>query len=92
MSSIRVCNVFCYKLYDKRDKFKFQIVNYPDLHGNISADCGYGVVKSELKRYAKLSSNFSDYILRKDILFKKLIDKHYTIDRIEYIYNSICFK
>ena len=39
---------FTYKLYDKRDKFKFKIVNYPDICGNISMQCCYGVVKSEL--------------------------------------------
>ena len=27
---------FSYKLYDERDKFKFSIVNYPDLGGNIA--------------------------------------------------------
>ena len=74
-----------YKLYDKRDSFKFEIGSYPDLSGNISADCGYGVVKSELKRYAKLSSNFSDYKFRKDLLFNKLSSKHYNTDRIENI-------
>ena len=83
--------MFSYKLYDKRDNFKFEIANYPDLSGNISADCGYGVVKSELKRYAKLSSNFSDFKARKDVLFQKLSDKHYSTDRIESIYRSISY-
>ena len=64
-------------------------MNYPDLSGNISADCGYGVVKSQLKRYAKLSSNFLDYKLRKDILFEKLSKKHYNTDRCEHIFRSI---
>ena len=82
-------NSFSFKLYDKRDKFNFEIVNYPDLSGNLSADCGYGVVKSELKRYAKLSSNFSDYIYRKDNLIKKLLNKHYIESKIDMIVRSI---
>ena len=82
-------NTFSYKLYDKRDKFNFEIVNYPDLGGNISAECGYGVVKSELKRYAMLSSHFSDYIYRKNNLFQKLLIKHYRKDRIELIERSM---
>ena len=82
-------NSFNYKLYDKRDKFNFEIVNYPDLSGNISADCGYGVVKSELKRHAKLSSNFSDYIFRRDNLIKKLLDKHYNKSKIDLIVRSM---
>ena len=77
--------IFSYKLFDKRDKFKFPIVNYPDLSGNIAAVCGYGVVKSELKRYSKLSSNYLDYIQRKTVLFDKLCSKGYNrlkLDRI----------
>ena len=42
----RSIHIFSYKPYDKRDKFKFKVVNYPDLCGNISTNCCYGVVKS----------------------------------------------
>ena len=82
---------FSYKLYDKRDKFKFGIVNYPDLGGNIAKVCGYGVVKSELKRYSKLSSKFSDYYDRKKLLFEKVSNKGYLLHKIDQIYNSIKF-
>ena len=84
-------HTFVYKLYDKRDKFKFSIVNYPDLGGNIAKVCGYGVVKSELKRYAKLSSKISDFNIRKDLLFDKVLRKGYLLDKITQIYNSIHF-
>ena len=50
-----------YKLYDKRDEFEFSIVNYPNLGANIAKVCGYGLVKSELKHYSRLSSKFSDF-------------------------------
>jgi hypothetical protein len=82
---------FSYKLYDKRDKFKFDIVNYPDLGGNIAKVCGLGVVKSELKRYSKLSSKFSDYYNRKKLLFEKVLNKGYLLHKIDQIYNSIKF-
>ena len=82
---------FVYKLFDKRDKFKFKIVNYPDINGNISMKCCYGVVKSELKRYAKLSSKFSDFISRKNILFDKLLSKGYTHNKLKTIFYSIRF-
>ena len=72
-------HTFVFKLYDKRDKFKFNIVNYPDLGGNIAKACGYGVVKSELKRYAKLSSKFFDFNIRRNLLFNKLLQKGYIM-------------
>ena len=84
-------NLFGYKLFDKRDHFKFDIVNYPDLSGNISASCGYGVVKSELKRYSTLSSNFSDYIQRMRLLIEKHKKKHYDADRLTSISRSVRF-
>ena len=80
---------FGYKLYDKRDKFKFSIVNYPDLGGNIAKACGYGVAKSELKRYSRLSSKFSDFLNRKKLLFDKVLSKGYVLDRLNQIYNSV---
>ena len=82
---------FSYKLYDKRDKFNFEIVNYPDLRGNIAKICGYGVVRSELKRYSMLSSKFSDYYKRKKVLFEKVLNKGYLLQKIEHIYNSTKF-
>ena len=89
----RSCHIFSYKPYDKRDKFKFKVVNYPDLCGNIiSTNCCYWVVKSELNRYAKLSSKFSDFIARKTILFDKLIGKNYLVERLDKIFRSIHFK
>ena len=82
---------FVFKLYDKRDKFKFSIVNYPEINSNISTKCCHGVVKSELKRYATLSSNISDYILRKDTLFNKLLRKGYCGNKLNQLFNSIKF-
>ena len=51
----------------------------------------YGVVKSELNRYARLSSNFNDYITRKNLLSQKLILKNYKAERIERIFNTVNF-
>jgi len=77
-----VGKIFTYKLFDKRDKFNFNIVNYPDLGGNISKSCAYGVVKSELGRYASLSSAIFDFTCRKDRLFAKLVEKGYDIIKL----------
>ena len=36
------------KTYDKRDAFKFEIINYPDLSGNIPTKPAYGVFTSQV--------------------------------------------
>ena len=42
-----------YRLFDKRDNFRFEIVNFPDLSGNIPTNQSYGVFISQLVRYAR---------------------------------------
>ena len=44
------------KLYDKRDDFDFDIVNFPILDGDISRSASYGVDISQLIRFARLTS------------------------------------
>ena len=43
------------KLYDKRDDFNFDIVNFPFLCSNIPQSPAYGVFVSQLIRYARAS-------------------------------------
>ena len=51
------------KLYDKRDDFIFNIVNFPFLSSNIPQFPAYGVYVSQLIRYARASSAYSDFWL-----------------------------
>ena len=44
------------KLYDKRDDFNFDIVNFPFLSSNIPQSPAYGVFVSQLIRYARAAS------------------------------------
>ena len=43
-------------VYDKRDAFNFNIVNYPLLDGNISGRQSYGVYVSQLVRIGRICS------------------------------------
>ena len=49
------------KLYDKRDTFGFHIVNFPFMSSNIPSAPAYGVYASQLIRYARCCSNYSDF-------------------------------
>ena len=45
------------KIYDKRDDFDFDIVNFPFLDGDVPRRTSYGVYISQLIRFARASSN-----------------------------------
>ena len=44
------------KIYDKRDDFDFEIVNFPFLDGDVPRSTSYGVYISHLIRFARASS------------------------------------
>ena len=65
------------KIYDKRDDFNFKIINFPNMCSNIPASPAYVVYISQLIRYARASSNYSDFLKRHLHLRNRLLDKGY---------------
>ena len=61
------------KIYDKRDDFDFDIVNYPFLDGDVPRRTSYGVYIYQLIRFARASSNVSDFNCRNKALTAKLL-------------------
>ena len=49
------------KLYDKRDYFNFEIVNFPFFDGDVPRSHSYGVYISQLIRFARVCSNVDDF-------------------------------
>ena len=49
------------KIYDKRDDFNFEIVNFPFLDGDVPRSPSYGVYISQLIRFARVYSNVDDF-------------------------------
>ena len=48
-------------IYDKRDDFDFDIVNFPFLDGDVPRSTSYGVYFSQLIRFAHVSSHVDDF-------------------------------
>ena len=70
------------KIYDKRDDFNFTIINFPNMSSNIPASPAYGVYISQLIRYARASSNYSDFLKRHLHLRNRLLDQGYKQIRL----------
>ena len=61
------------KIYDKRDDFDFEIVNFPFLDGDVPRSTSYGVYISQLIRFARASSYVADFNTRNKLLTQKLL-------------------
>ena len=65
------------KIYDKRDDFDFEIVNFPFLDGDVPRSTSYGVYISQLIRFARASSIVADFNTRNKLLTQKLFKQGY---------------
>ena len=83
---------FYTKTYDKREAFNFEIVNYPDLSGNIPERPAYGIYISQVIRYAKICNQSKDFIDRIRLLFNKLRKKHFSKERLLTALKKCCRK
>ena len=65
------------KIYDKRDDFDFEIVNFPFLDGNVPRSTSYGVYISQLIRFARASCYVTDFNTYNKLLTQKLLKQGY---------------
>ena len=65
------------KIYDN-----FKIINFPNMCSNIPASPAYGAYISQLIRYARASSNYSDVLKRHLYLRNRLVDQGYKTIRL----------
>ena len=61
------------KIYDKRDEFDFDIVNFPFLDGDVPRTTSYGVYISQPIRFARVFSHVDDFNTRNKVLTAKLL-------------------
>ena len=70
------------KIYDKREDFDFDIVNFPFLDGDIPRASSYGVIISQLVRFARVSSHVLDFNNRNRFLTAKLLKQGYRYHKL----------
>ena len=62
-------------MYDKRDNFKFKIVNFPFLNSNIPTNPAYGVYMSQLVGIGRMCSDYSSFVQRHYMITSKLVNQ-----------------
>ena len=76
------------KIYDKRDDFDFDIVNFPFLDGDVPRSTSYGVYISQLIRFARVSSHIYDFNTRNKVLTAKLLRQGYRYHKIRKAFSN----
>ena len=83
------------KIYDKRDDFDFDIVSFPFLDGNVRPHPPphprrtlYGVYISQLIRFARASSNLSDFNCRSKALTAKRLRQGYRYFKLRKVFSK----
>ena len=73
---LSIANGFVYsKIYDKRDDFDFDIVNFPFLDGDVPRRVSYGVYISQLIRFARAYNHVTDFNARNKCLTARLLQQ-----------------
>ena len=70
------------EIYDKRNDFDFEIVNFPFLDGDVPPAASYSVYISQLIRFARVSSHVTDFNTRNKLLTVKLLNQGYRYHKL----------
>ena len=70
------------KIYDKREDFDFDIVNFPFLDGDVPRSTSYGVYISQLIRFAIVSCHVNDFNARNKSLTAKHLQQDYRYHKL----------
>ena len=71
------------KMFDERDAFNSNIINFPYLCSNIPSSHAYGVYISQLIRYARAGTNYSDFHEHHKYLCNILLNQEYEEMRLK---------
>ena len=79
---LSISNDIVSTIYDKRDDFDFDSVNFPFLDGDVPRSTSYGVYISQLIRFARASSYVTDFSTRNKLLTQKLLKQGYRYHKL----------
>ena len=76
-------------MYDKRDDFDFEIVNFPFIDGDVLRSTSYGVSILQLIRFARASSYFADFNTCNKLLTQKLLKQGYQYHKLHKTFSGL---
>ena len=85
-------NTISTKIYDKRDDFNFNIVNFPHLDGDVPRTTSYGTYISQIIRFAWGCSKFEDFNERNLLLTGKLLQQGYRFHKLRKTFSKFYYR
>ena len=79
------------KIYDKRNDFNFEIVNFPFLDGDVPRSTSYGVYISQRIRFARACSHDNDLKNRNKFLTSKLVKQGYRYHKFRKAFSKFYY-
>ena len=76
------------KIYDKRDDFNFEIVNFPFLDGDIPRSSSHSVYISQLICFARVCSNVDTFNSRNLFLTARLLKQGYRYNKFRKVFSK----
>ena len=80
------------KIYDKRDDYSFNIVNFPHLDGDVPRATSYGVYISQLIRFSRACSSLKDFNERNLFITKKLLQQGYRYSKLRKSFTKFYYR
>ena len=77
------------KIYDKRDDFDFDIVDFPFLGGGVPRRASCGVCVSQLVGFTRASSNLNDFNCRSGALIPNFLGRAIVILNFEGVFEIL---
>ena len=81
-----------FKIYDKRDYYDFDIVNFPFLDGDFPHSTSYDVYISQLIRFARVSSHVDGSHTRNKVLTAKLLKQGYRYHKLLQAFSKLYWR
>ena len=76
-------------IFDNRDAFDFDIVNFPDLSENIPTAPVYGTYVSQLIRYSRACHNYDNFSSRHSMLAEGLFNQGFSARKLVRTFHNI---
>ena len=70
------------QFFDKREAFDFDIINFPDLSGNIPTGPAYGTYISQMIRCSRACHNYDNFSSRHSMLAERFFNQGFSARKL----------